>query len=1289
MKALLIAICLVCNISTLLANNDQHNEIATTQHQEKLQYFVENKGQIKYTDGTPSPQVQFILDRGNTEIFLLNEGVAWQFKRLIYPEGYEELVAKEHLPSKERELLIRLEEQVRVETYRMDMYFIGANSQPEISTKGKSNDFINFYNHNVLDVHHYGEITYHNIYPGIDWVIYVTETGVKYDFVLEPFADPNLIQMKFSHHEELYLDEKGRLVQGNRMGKFIEEKPISFQGIKKVKTDFVLNNNVLSYRLDDYDKSKPLTIDPVRIWGTYYGSTGPEYGESCAIDNNNNVYLAGYTRDSNNELGYLGYQNLPAADADAFLAKFDENGTRLWSTYYGGQNLDWGFACATDNNGNIYMSGSTSSTTGMSSSGHQNTFGGGTHDVFLVKFNSNGARLWATYYGGNDWEGYAKCVVDSNDNVYMCGATKSSNAIASNGHQNSYGGGSYDLFLVKFDSSGVRLWGTYYGGSSAEENAKCALDGNGNIYLSGNTLSTNGIALNGHQNTYAGGNNDAFLVKFDSNGTRQWGTYYGGDNYEVNDGVAADANGNSYLAGSTQSTSAIAYGGFKDTITGALDAYLVKFAPDGTRLWGTYYGGNSSDYPFGCNTDIAGNVYLHGRAYSNSGIAFNGPQNTFYGGSTDAFLVKFTESGNRIWGTYYGGDQADRSHDCAIGNNGKIYLAGVTYTYTNPSTIAYNGFQNTHDGSTYSDAFLVQFCDGYIPSTGYISGDTLICSNSTATYSIPQVLGATSYTWSLPNGWTGTSTTNTINATTSSTGGEITVTVQIACDTQHVSVLPVTVNPYPCSGEVVVDAPQSVGVFDTIYVELYINNGVDLFSANAKLNYDDTWLDYAGYSVGPYFGVSIISPTPTDLGGQIDFSVSKINGQPGSNGNGLWYTLAFVAGQTFPQNDLELIFEISDLVAYNSQAQQVSLSDSPDTTTMAYPVLVWPGDLNNDNIVNAADILPVGWFYAETGPTRPNASLQWIGQPSPMWGYDNNPPTGSGYKVFADATGDGIIDSLDINAIGQNTDSTHLFLLPDNPYVHGDIVSDFHVRSASNSPYISLEAVDTIYVDDLPATVSVDIKIGSQTVVRDSLFGIAFELQFPPNTQNINTDYSGSILGTLSNDFLKIDDYSNISNDLIGLGATRFNNQEVTASGDILVKVNFEIPATYQNDQFPILSNILACSNKVGINILLEPDTHTIAIVDTSLITGTQNHIFSSGIDFYPNPTHGFLNIISNNNFNNSLLKVTDIQGRTVFEKNLISGNNYVLDMNDYAPSIYLVEIHTKEKIARQKIIKY
>jgi len=458
----------------------------------------------------------------------------------------------------------------------------------------------------------------------------------------------------------------------------------------------------------------------VRAWGTYYTGTGQvwpngeERGNSCITDAAGNVYMVGFTS-SNSDIATAGaHQTVYAGGPivfgtggyDAFLVKFNSSGVRQWATYYGGSQDDMGISCAVDASGNVYMIGSTSSTSGIATAGaHETTI----NDGFLVKFNSNGVRQWGTYFEGN---GNA-CTTDASGNIYIVGLTNSTSGIATAGAHQTVMSGSGDAFLVKFNSSGVKQWGTYFGGpytlaSGMETGLSCATDALGNVYMTGHTPSTSGIATAGaHQTIYGGSSTDAFLVKFNSSGVIQWGTYYGGAGVDIGYSCATDASGNIYLAGDTQqeflpaSSGMTTIGAHQSAYGGGYsDGFLVKFDSNGLRQWGTYYGGSLLDVSFSCATDASGNVYMSGNTQSSAGIATSGAHQTTV---NDAFLVSFNSSGVRQSGTYYGGIK----NVCTSDASGNVYMTG--YTQSNSGIATAGAHQTANGNNGYSDAFLVKF----------------------------------------------------------------------------------------------------------------------------------------------------------------------------------------------------------------------------------------------------------------------------------------------------------------------------------------------------------------------------------------------------------------------------------------------------------------------------------------------------------------------------------------------------------------------------------------------------
>jgi hypothetical protein len=397
----------------------------------------------------------------------------------------------------------------------------------------------------------------------------------------------------------------------------------------------------------------------VRQWSTYYGGYGTETGNSCAIDSIGNIYLAGYSN-----TGYAGnagsvvatpstYISTYTTGTNGFLVKFNRNGVREWGTYCYGNPV----SCVIDRNSDIYIGGQFStnfsgqgSTLLPTAGAHQTVVGGG----FITKFDSLGARIWSTFYGGAN--AISCLAVDNNNHLYATGQgwTNTGTIVATPGsHQFNYGGFNSDGFLVKFSSGGVRQWATYYGASDDDYGWGVCTDPVGNVYLAGTQVnyyypySGTIIATPGsHQSTIGGGSSDAFLVKFNSAGTRQWGTYYGGGGYDQGIGCFADEFGSIYLCGIAASTNNIASsGGYQTTNGGGVyDSFLAKFDNNGFRHWGTFYGGSGFEYANFCVADTSYNVYIGGTTASSAAIGSSGShQSSYGGGGMDAYMAKFRE----------------------------------------------------------------------------------------------------------------------------------------------------------------------------------------------------------------------------------------------------------------------------------------------------------------------------------------------------------------------------------------------------------------------------------------------------------------------------------------------------------------------------------------------------------------------------------------------------------------------------------------------------------------------
>lgn len=319
---------------------------------------------------------------------------------------------------------------------------------------------------------------------------------------------------------------------------------------------------------------------------------------------------------------------------------------------------------------------------------------------------------WATYHGGNQSDAFRDMAIDKSGNIYVIGSTKSSGSISTPGSYQSANAGLTDVFIAKYAGDGKKIWATYYGGTADDIGQSIDLDAQGNIYITGSTFSSNGIATLGTHKSANIGGGDIFVAKFSTNGNRIWGTYYGGDAYDSANDVDVDNAGNVIITGWTYSAGGIATpGAFQTNYSDKEDVILAKFDTNALLIWATYYGNTGFDRGLQVETDGANNIIISGSTSSVSNFSSVGSHQSTYGGSTsDAFIGKFTSAGSRLWMTYYGGSKDEYGDALVVASDGKIFLSGSS---NSPNAISTPGsYQNALSGDF--DAMLV-----YLDSDGH------------------------------------------------------------------------------------------------------------------------------------------------------------------------------------------------------------------------------------------------------------------------------------------------------------------------------------------------------------------------------------------------------------------------------------------------------------------------------------------------------------------------------------------------------------------------------------------
>jgi len=399
---------------------------------------------------------------------------------------------------------------------------------------------------------------------------------------------------------------------------------------------------------------------PDWLWAESAGGSGLDSGRVIAIDDNGNSYVTGGFWDT----ATFGSYSLNSSGLwDIFVAKMDANGNWLWATKAGGSNYDYGFAIATDDNGNSYITGRFANTAIF---GSYSLTSSGNNDIFVAKMDVNGNWLWATKASGSESEGGYGIAIDDSGNSYVTGMFESTVTFGSNSLTSS---GSDDIFVAKMDATGNWLWATQAGGSNYDYGFAITIDDSGNSYVTGmfeSTVTFGSYSLN------SSGLGDIFVAKMDTTGNWLWATQAGGGLDDYCGRIAMDDNGNSYVTGSFYDTAT--FGSYSLTSSGEGDIFVAKIDAIGNWLWVTQAGGVESDGGNAIAIDDNGNSYVSGSF--NDTATFGSYSLTSSGSVINIFVAKMDSNGIWLWATQAGGSNYGSGLGIAIDDNSNCYVTG-------------------------------------------------------------------------------------------------------------------------------------------------------------------------------------------------------------------------------------------------------------------------------------------------------------------------------------------------------------------------------------------------------------------------------------------------------------------------------------------------------------------------------------------------------------------------------------------------------------------------------------
>ncbi|HXI70149.1 MAG TPA: SBBP repeat-containing protein [Verrucomicrobiae bacterium] len=603
----------------------------------------------------------------------------------------------------------------------VQMQFTGANPQPQIQGDGGLSGRINYLTGSQpaqwrTGVPTFARVQVTDLYPGIDLVYYGNQQRLEYDFTLAPGVHPGAIAMRFSGADEISVDARGELVLKLGHDEMRQPRPVIYQTVDGVRREIsggykMLDAHNVAFTVGNYDRARPLVIDPVLDYSTYFGGTDLDTAWSVAVSaTDGSVYVAGQTL------------------SEKAIKKKKDQGE--------------------------FIKGAPFSTPGAM----QEEFAGGklTGDGFVARFDNTGTNLiYLTYLGGSVDEFVSGVVVDTNGNAFVTGWTESpdfptTNALYPNinGVVNKktkrYAG---DAFVAELDAGGSNLvFSTYLGGSGLDAAYGIALDLSGNIYVAGGTASTNYPVLNpvafqliGSTNLVLNrlaGTNNAFVTKIGAGGSPLiYSTYLGGVAYDVAESIAVDAAGSAMVAGFTISSnfptlnaisSELNEGGDKKNNDNnsnpnknirniAFDAFVTKLSPAGNSLvYSTFLGSTNNDVAYRIASDATGNAYVTGYSaspnfpytvtnipgfYSIVASNKNGNANNA-NGESDAFLTKFDPTGALVYSAMFGGKGTDIGFGVAVDPLGDAFVVGTTTSKDFPTNNTASALSDKRIGNT-------------------------------------------------------------------------------------------------------------------------------------------------------------------------------------------------------------------------------------------------------------------------------------------------------------------------------------------------------------------------------------------------------------------------------------------------------------------------------------------------------------------------------------------------------------------------------------------------------------
>ncbi|MES2761000.1 MAG: T9SS type A sorting domain-containing protein [Bacteroidota bacterium] len=314
--------------------------------------------------------------------------------------------------------------------------------------------------------------------------------------------------------------------------------------------------------------------------------------------------------------------------------------------------------------------------------------------------------FFSTYFGGNQFDEIKSVCVDPNKNNYVIGNTYSTTLPVTLGLINDTASGDYDVFVAKFDSCGVLIWCTYFGGTGFDSAEKMELTHDGNIVFCGYTSSITTPTTPGCFQSSNNGGYDCYITKISPNGAIIWSSYFGKNGGDFAFDLKVDALDNLIIGGTTTSLNLYTtLSSFQATHKGNTDAFIARFSKNGVLKWCTYYGGNGSEDIHALAVDLNCNIIGTGESFSNNLNTSAGAFQTSNEGFSDTYIIKLDSNCTRVFSTYLGGSGSDDAWGLVCDSTDTIFVAGHTTSLDFDTTAS--SFQTLNNGGV--DCYLTKW----------------------------------------------------------------------------------------------------------------------------------------------------------------------------------------------------------------------------------------------------------------------------------------------------------------------------------------------------------------------------------------------------------------------------------------------------------------------------------------------------------------------------------------------------------------------------------------------------